>query len=345
MKIKLPFIDQIKERFAKKERFSVGLDIGTSSVKIAKLKIAKDSIELCGFEVVPVQVDLTPVLKKLAENYGFTRVNSSISGPAVLIRYVNFPKMKPDELAQALKFEAQKHIPFSVNEVNLDAYILKDDLPDNKMNVLVAAVKKEFLSQRLKVLEDAGLRINLVDVDSLALINTFNFNYGDDPALKNKTVALLNIGTALSSVNILEDGIPRLTRDVHIAGNHFTQNIADGLGLEFKAAEELKHAPNKAQVQKTAQALELVLSNLGREIRISFDYYESQGASTVGKIFLSGAGSKLEGLKDALGVLLGIEVDYWDPLRKIIIADTLDAEKLKLDSGKLAVAVGLALRS
>ena len=72
------------------------------------------------------------------------------------------------ELRQALKFEAQKHIPFSVSEVNLDGYILKDDLPDNKMLVLIAAVKKDLVTQRLKLIEGLGYHTNIIDIDSIA---------------------------------------------------------------------------------------------------------------------------------------------------------------------------------
>jgi type IV pilus assembly protein PilM len=186
--------------------------------------------------------------------------------------------------------------------------------------------------------------VNIVDIDSIALINAFNFGYAQDENLKHKAVALLNIGATTTNLDIWEAGLPRLCRDVHIAGNNFTQKIADIFGVDFKAAEDLKLNPTADKSNKISAVLDAVLTNLAGEIRTSFDYYESQSASSVAKIFLSGGGSKFIGLKDALANLLGIEVEVWDPLKQINLPDKADLNKVKELSPQLAVAVGLALR-
>jgi type IV pilus assembly protein PilM len=253
--------------------------------------------------------------------------------------------MNAQELKQALKFEAEKYIPFPVEEVNLDGYILREDLPDNKMRILLAAVKKESLNQRLKLLRELGLEIDIVDIDSLALINAFNFNYSEDENLKNKTMALLNIGSATTNLNILENGLPSLSRDISIGGNNFTQRVADVLGSDFKTAEGLKTDSDKRKSDKVISAVESVLAKLAQEVRTSFDYYESRSVSFVEKIFISGGGSLYTGLKDMLTALLGLPVENWDPLKKISLAGNLDGSKIKAISGQLAVAIGLALRS
>ncbi|MFA5411582.1 MAG: type IV pilus assembly protein PilM [Candidatus Omnitrophota bacterium] len=327
-----------------KDNFSLGLDIGSSAIKAVKLELLKESTELHAFNLEPAANDLEPVLKKILQSHDGRRVNISVSGLAAIIRYINFPKMKEEELKQALSFEAQKYIPFSLAEVNIDSYILKEDLPDNKMLVMLAAAKKEVINQRLKLLDGIGVKVNVIDIDSLALVNAFNFNYAEEESLKNKAVALLNMGAAFSNLNILEAGIPRLSRDIRIAGNTLTQKIADILAVEFKAAEDLKLNPDKERMDKVATALESALSFLAVELRTSFDYYESQSASTVSKIFLSGGGSSLAGVKDTLANLLGIEVEFWDPIKKISPVKDADAGKIKQISAQLAVAVGLALR-
>ena len=337
-------IAKFKDRFAK-EKFSVGLDIGNAAIKLIKLRFFKETIELCGFALEPSSVDLVPVLKKIMQPHNnIDNVDISVSGPSAIIRYANFPKMTPVELSQSLRFEAQKHIPFSMDDVNLDSWILKPDLPDNKMFVLLAAVKKEFINQRLKLMEDVGIKPYIVDLDSLALINAFNFNYANDENLKNKTIALLNIGALYSNLNILEGGIPCLSRDIHIAGNNFTQKLVDIFGIDFKSAENLKFNPDNERFANVSSAIESVLVNLATEIRTSFDYYESQSASSVVKIFLSGGGSLFPALKDVLANLVGIEVDYWDSLKQINFSDNVDSKGVKALSGQLAVAMGLALR-
>lgn len=342
--LKLKALLKLKDRFSK-ERFSVGLDIGTSTVKLVKLKFSQDTAELCDFKLVPVQAELNQTLKTIMQSQDIKRVNISVTGLSTIIRYVNFPQMNESELKQALKFEAPKYITFPILEANLDSYILKPDLPDNKMMVLLAAVKKELINQRLKLMEDLGLKTNIIDIDSLALINAFNFNYaGDFDNLKNKTIALLNIGASMSNINILEDGIPVLSRDIYIAGNNLTQKIQDTLGMDFKSAEEWKFNPDKERLERVITSIKSALSELAQELRTSFDYYESQSASSVEKIFLSGGSSKFFGLKDILTSLLDIEVEYWDPLKQINIANSIDPKEIKALSSQLAVAVGLALR-
>jgi len=327
-----------------KEKFSVGLDIGTHSIKLVKLRLAKDSRELFSFALEPIGSNLSEQLKRLKSEQGIESANISVSGTATLLRYVNFPKMNEAEMRQALKYEAQKYIPFSTSETNLDGSILKTDLPDNKMLTLIAAVKKELIKERLKTLEDALVRVNIIDIDSLALINAFNFNYELEDNLKIKAVALVNIGASMTNLNIIEEGIPRLSRDIQISGNNFTQKLADILGLDFKSAETLKLNPEKEKAVNIAAAVEAALANLAGEIRTSFDYYESQSASTVAKILLSGGSSLFNGLKDILANLMGIEVIYWNPFNKINLSLEVDSSKVKGLSSQLSVAAGLALR-
>ena len=176
------------------------------------------------------------------------------------------------------------------------------------------------------------------------MINAFNFNYPQEQNLEHKAVALLNIGSSISNLNILEDGIPRLSRDIHTSGNNFTQKLADIFAMDFKSAENLKLNPGQEKLQSIIATVEPVFNNLANEIRVSFDYYESQSASSVAKIFLSGGGGQLSGLKDILANLLGIEVQYWNPLNKISITDSIESKKLEVLSSQLAVAIGLALR-
>jgi type IV pilus assembly protein PilM len=330
-----------------KDKFSVGVDIGVSQIKVVKLKLIKDQVELCGFDIEPARFELGEVLSHVLQPHSNGElINISVSGQQSVIRYVNFVRMNNAELRQALKFEAQKHIPFSVADVNLDGFNLKDNLPDNKMLVLIAAVKKELVNQRLKLIENLGYRTNIIDIDSIALLNAYNFNYPfEEDGQEHKAIALLNIGSLMSNLDILDNGIPRLSRDLQIAGNTFTQKIADIFSIDFANAEILKISPDKEKLNKISAGIESVLINLAGEIRTSFDYYESLGASNVSKVFLSGGSAKFEGLKEMLARLLSIEVEYWDPFKKIKIPEDIDADKLKNSSGELSVAVGLALRN
>ena len=330
---------------SKKTSSCVGLDIGSSVIKLVELKFMQDIVELARFDLEPAQADLASLLKRLSLSQD---VNISVSGASTVIRCIDFPRMSEDELKQSLRFGVQKYIPFPINEVNLDSYILRENLSDNKMLVLVAAVKKEFINQRLKLIREAGLKINIVDLDSLALVNAFKFNYPQDTDdnIKNRTIAILNIGASMSNLSILESGLPVLSRDIFVAGNNLTQKVQDLVGIDAQAAEELKLNidKDKEKADNVISAAESALADLAKELRISFDYYESQSASSVIRIYLSGGASRFPGLKDMLANLLSIEVENWDPFRQISIVDTIDPEKVRALSTQLAVAVGLALR-
>ncbi len=330
-----------------KSRITLGLDAGVSSIKSVKLKLISNTCQLLDF-YCQASDDSRQMAKlsELLKSQEAKRVNIAVSGPAVVSRYVAFPRMSVPELKQALKFEAQKYIPFLLTEINLDCWVLKNDLVDNKMLVMLAAVKKDFLNQRLKVFQDLGVEVNIVDIDTVALSNAFIFNYGQDELIKAKTVALLNIGAAGSNLNFIENGVHCLSRDINIAGNSFTQKISDSLGIDFKSAEALKIEPEKEKAEKIAQCIESILTFLAGELRVSFDYYESQSAASVSQVFLSGGGSLFTGLKDMLANILDIKVEYWDPFKRIDVSPELNA-KLKGDdqlSSRLAVSVGLALR-
>lgn len=327
-----------------KEKSCAGLDIGTASTKLVKLKFSQAEAQLCGFVLQPNTREAGQALGQLARAQNISAANISLSGPSTLIRYINFPKMNYSELQQALKFEAQKHIPFAVEEVVLDACILKDSLPENKMLVLLAAVKKELVQARLKAMEEAGIKPALIDMDSLALMNCFNFNYPQQNGTPRKVIALVNIGASMTNVNILEDGIPRLSRDIHIAGTFFTQKLADIFSVDFNAAERMKLNPDPDKANKIAAAMESALTGLSAEIRTSFDFYESQSAMAVEKIYLSGGACASPRTREILAESLGIEVELWDPFKRIGLAKDIDAAGLKQASMQLAVAVGLALR-
>lgn len=324
---------------------TVGLDIGAQAVKLVKIKHDKEKSQLCAFALKNYAPgSLGQALKEITQPLEVKNTVISLSGLSTVTRYVPFPKMSPAELKQALKFEAQKHIPFALSEVNLDAQIIKDDLPENKMLVLLVAAKKDAVGERLSALEQAGLKADAIDIDSVALINGFIFNNVSDAIPKYKVIALLNAGSEVSNLNILESATPHFSRDIHIAGRSFTQRLADILHIDFAAAEALKISPEKEMREKIKAAIEPVFVNLANELRTSFDYYESQSTASVERIFLSGGGAKFFAFKEMLAAALGIEADYWDPFKNINLSPEIDSAGLKEASSQLAVAAGLALR-
>ncbi len=335
--------------FRKRKAVKIGLDLGSSSIKIVKLEHSNKKFILQNFifkDIPQPRSDISSLLKNTLQEFAVenSTLSISLSGQNVITRYISIPIMNRNELKYALKFEAQKYIPFSIEEVNLDGHILRQDQKTGKMLILVAAARKEFVNQNIKSIQNLGFKVKVVDIDSLVLVNTFNFNYSQDEFVKNNTIALLNIGASITNLSILEQGMPCLSRDIHIAGNNFTDRIADNLGLDFKTAEELKIKTTKDNLDKIKLSLETVLSQLAHEVRSSFDYYESQSIASVKRIYISGGGSLLTSLIENLNNLLGIEIINWDPLSNLEFREGLDLTKIKAKSPQLPVAIGLAMR-
>jgi len=289
---------------ATKEKVIIGLDIGSTSLKYANLVQIKGGFELAGFGVR----DLNE-LKDLAKELPNKNVNISICGPAVIVRYIQLPKMKEEELASSLEFEAEKYIPFNISDVILDHQILEKDAAE-KMKVLLVAAKKDLVQGRIKLLEDAGLVPNIIDVDSFAVINAFTLNNPTpDP---DKVMALLNMGERINSVNIISNNIPYFTRT-------FTTGAADAL-------EEAR------------------IADMSNEIRASFSYLENQIGRGIDQIYISGMSSGMEGIIRILNETLGVETKNWDPTAILAVRDTVPKEDLNNIKNELAIAIGLALR-
>ncbi len=341
-------IANLKENFFPAAQPGVGLDIGRFSIKVVELKKVNSELELVNFAVIPNESgiskeNLTQMVKKTfaGANFGSRKVSISISGQAVVVRYIQLPKMNIQDLRSAIRFEAEKYIPFKIDEVVLDCQILEEDIGDNKMRVLLVAVKREFIDTRIKLLSDAGLEIRLIDVDSLALVNAFQANL---PSLsRGTTCALLNIGSSRTNVNIVKEESSCFSRDIMSAGNDLTRVISENMNIDFSQAEQLK-CQMEEKKEKLFNLIQPVLDNLLTEVRLSFDYYESQFGGGINKLYLSGGSCGLAGLDKFLADSLGVNAEIWNPLSTIKINPGIDETQLSSIRSQLPIAIGLAIR-
>jgi type IV pilus assembly protein PilM len=333
----------------KKSKLSIGLDLGSSYIKAIKVECTNNHYLIKDFIIKKIssQDSLPTLIKNILEKINTQNipVNISLSGQNVVCRYVSIPLLGEQEFKNALKFEITKHIPFSPSEIYFDGCILKKDNQQNKMLVLMVAAKKEFLNQRINLIKEAGFLVNLVHVDSLVLADCFNFSKQTD--LANKTVAVLNIGNTFSNLTILEGGLPVLSRDIRIAGNEITLRVSSDLSCSFEEAEQIKIQASieENQLEKIKPSLENVLSLLAQELRISFDYYESQSVSMVERLYLCGGQLLLKNIAEILGHYLGMEAFIFNPLEEgFRFYNDLNIEELKKNSLQLVIALGLGLR-
>jgi len=167
---------------------------------------------------------------------------TSISGNAVIVRYVKFPRLTKDELWATLPTEAEPFIPFDIKDVQLGFHILGEIVEEGqkKMETVLVAAKKDSVQSRVDVLDAAGLKPTIIDVDSFALENVFGFIR--NPKEEALTTLYLNMGHTVTNLSIIEAGVTRVVRDIFISGNAFTKAIMKALQCDYTKAEELKKA-------------------------------------------------------------------------------------------------------
>lgn len=336
----------IKKKHRSVTKVRAALDIGSFFIKAMAVSESDDAIALTGFALKriesPSRDGVIAAVKSAAQEARITvkDVAISVSGPTVLVRFISMPKMKNDELAGAAKFEAEKFIPFNINECVVDYHILRKNERENKLDLILVAAKKEFVEEKIKMVEDAGFGVKVVDIDSLAITNAFLKAVA--PSGNGKTVALIDIGSSLSNLSILSGGSLCFVRTITMAGNDFDEAISRGLGVDASSACELKVKPD-ARAGEIAGIVKSTANALIDEMKLSFEYYENLCGGAVDEICLSGGSSALIGIVDSLGGAFGTRPIIWDPVR-FMDTSGVDAGSLEGVKRHLTVAAGLILR-
>jgi type IV pilus assembly protein PilM len=340
----------------------IGLDIGSNTIKLLQLKSTKKGYVLEKFGIKTIDPELivdgavmdagrvVDVLKDLLREQAVKAkdVVISVSGHSVIVKKISVPPMTEEELSESIKWEAEQYIPFDVNDVNLDFHILpSSDTPDGKdaMTVVLAAVKKDRLSEYTALVTEAGLNPVVVDVDAFTLENVYGTAYG---STGSEVVALVNIGASVMNIHIVKGGNFWFTRDISTGGNRYTETIQRDLNLSYEAAERAKRgeAVEGVNPDALAEVINTMNGELAAEIGRSFDYFRSTSTQeTIDRVLLSGGTAKLPGLAPFLSERLGVPVELLDPFRQIRVNPKTVSPDLIAEVGPQAtVVVGLAIR-
>jgi len=336
--------------FKRRIRSLIGLDVGTKAVKAVELTWSGGGLVLTGFgyaELPSPDAVRETVARVFEENEFHTRrVVTSVSGKSVIVRYLTMFKMSPDDLRNAIRYEADKYIPFDVDEVVLDCQPFEapgmNEAGANEMRVLLVACKRALVDEQLRILAGVGLQPEIVDVDVFAVGNAYETAVTG--AAGDRVRALVDVGASKTSVNVIRGGASLFTREIHSGGDAFTAAIANRLGLKDGEAEAVKRRPGD-QADRVRGAVTPAVDDLSTEVRLSFEYFENQFDRGVDEVLVSGGGARLVGLSDDLARVLDRPVSPWDPHGDLpIAADRVDVDALREHAGELAVAVGLASR-
>jgi type IV pilus assembly protein PilM len=371
----------------------VGLDVGSSMVKAVELRRSGSKVELVRAGVHDVypggdrsaagsnnsSYDLKASALRDAIQSGKISAKhsvSSVSGESIIVRYIQLPDMPEADLKNALRWEAEEYIPFSIDEVNIDSAILGASSTAGKVDVLLVSARKDLVSDHVQLVRSAGLTPIVVDVDGFAFLNCFEWNY--QPS-REDCVCLLNIGAELTNLNVYVGNTSRFSRDIVVGGNSLTQAVAQKCGVSWAEAERLKRqvglsTPAKEEeeagdselistirgtVQRitgsdlgddspettASKAIQNSVMQLISEVRRSIQFFEGQsGGTTVQRIIIGGGTSQLKNLAPYLQAEFEISTELFDPLRSISVSRDVNQQILDNHRAQLSVAIGLALR-
>jgi type IV pilus assembly protein PilM len=341
----------------------LGLDIGSSAIKLVQMKQQKGRYQLQKFGTMPLEPEVivdgtvmdqgrvVAAIKDLLQetNVKLKDVAMSISGHSVIVKKINLPPMPDDELEGQVKLAAEQYIPFDINEVNIDFHVLNalDQAEDGQpqMSILLVAAKKDKINELTELVRGAGLTPVVLDVDAFAIENMYGINYdvqGDE------VTALVNIGASVMNINIMKGGTSIFTRDISIGGNRYTEAIQRDMGLSYEEAEAAKKGQVDGAVDKemVGTVIEGINAEVASEIARSVDYFKTTSEGDISKLFLCGGCAKVSGLIAQLTDRMGIEVALADPFRQVDTSGSgLDPVTLPDLAPLAAVGIGLALRA
>ncbi|HEY2932657.1 MAG TPA: type IV pilus assembly protein PilM [Acidobacteriota bacterium] len=339
----------------------VGLDIGSSVVKAVELREMKSGeyeLSTLGMERLPSdaivdgaiisKIPVADAINKIFKEKKIKgrKVATSLSGHSVIVKKVTVPLQTPEELDESIQWEAEQYIPFDISDVHMDYHILNENPAAGNMDIILVAVKKEKVMDQTGVISMAGKIPVVIDVDAFALQNAYEVNYKPGP---DDVVALLNVGASTMTLNIVRGSEFVFTRDITIGGNHYLDFFQKEMHVMEEDAERLKRGDFRDDEERTQaeKILRTVSEILALEIQKTVDYFKATSSTfEIKKLYLSGGGCHIPGLKEHFEDKLQIPVELFDAFRAIKqLPDGLTRNYLETIAPDMAVAVGLALRS
>jgi type IV pilus assembly protein PilM len=339
----------------------IGLDIGSSSVKAVQLRKKGSGWSLQAFGMQPLLaqtivdgtiMDQGAVVDAIRQLWSRLKLKQkevaiALAGHSVIIKKISVPAMKADELANNIKAEAEHHIPFGKDDVEIDYHVTTQQNASGQTELLLVAAKKEVVSDYIQVVKDAGLIATVVDVAAFAGQNGFEMNYSLDG---RETVVIVNVGAAISNINIVRDGVSLFTRDVTIGGNAFTEEIQKQMNISSDEAEAYKigggPGENGVVPQEALRIMEGVSEVMAGEFQRSLDFFlATTSESNVTRICLAGGSAKISSLHRAIERRSRLPLEVIDSWRKVEIDSSLDRAYLTAHSSEALVGVGLAMRA
>jgi type IV pilus assembly protein PilM len=338
----------------------MGLDIGSSSIRLLQLSKHGSSYRIDHFAIEPlpqgviveksvqdieaISEAIQSAVRNSGSNSKFCAV--AVSGSAVFTKAISLPANLADsDIESQVQIEANQYIPYPLDEISLDFEVLGPSPRNADMvDILLAASKNENVESRQDALESLGLKARVVDVESFAIANAFELIRERDGIRSSETVGIFDIGHDLSTLLILRNGRVVYTRDHPFGGHQLTEEIMRRYDMTHEQASFFKRGePGPDDFED--EVLEPFMLNVVHQISRALQFYSSSSEfSNIRTIYLAGTMASLKGLSDVVEQELGVKTRVADPVQGLEIAPSVAVSALTKNAPNLMVSMGLALR-
>ncbi len=340
----------------------LGLDISTTAVKLLELSKSGDRYRVESYAVEPlppnsvIEKNISDVeevgqaIKRAVKRSG-TRAKfaaAAVAGSAVITKVISMPGSYSDEeMESQIELEADQYIPYPLEEVNLDFEVLgpSEDDPE-RVDVLLAASRAENVDVRVEAIEVAGLTARIIDVEAYAMENAFALVADQMPDHGvGKTIAVVDIGATMTTLNVLHDLKTIYTREQVFGGKQLTEEIQRRYGLSYEEAGMAKRQgglPDNYVPEVLEPFKEAMAQQVSRSLQF---FFSSSQYNHIDYIVLAGGSSSIPGVDELIEHKQGVPTAVANPFTNMSIAPRIKAQVLSNDAPALMIACGLALRS
>lgn len=350
----------LPKKWGQRQRPALGLDIGSHSIKIVELSNngTSPTIRCVGRALVPPRaiVDgsikepdkVTDVLKVLLDNLRpkVKYAATSISGYSVIVKKIMVPYQDEGEIESNLIFEAEKYVPFEIEEVYVDFHALDGGHKTSSgTEIFLVAAKREIVDEYAAIIQEVGLSPAVVDVDAFALGNAFEGAFG----LLNEPIVLVDVGAQKTNINVVLQGASLFARDMVFGGAQLTESIQEATGLEYVDAERIKIAGSEdvAIMKEVTSVCDELCGAWALELKKAIDFYKANSSTETypTRLYISGGSAFLKGLDMLFNDIIGLPVKMLNPLHGFTVDYGIEPEYISSVAPQMAIATGLALRS
>ncbi len=303
-----------------------------------------------GMHYAQVQSALSQIQNELQIKSG--NVNYAVPGQSVFTRFVKLPTVEEEKIEKIISFEAQQNVPFAIDEVVWD-YQLVGGGADEQIQVVLVAIKSDLLEEINNAVESTGLRTSIVDVAPMALYNAFRYNYSDLPGCS----LLVDVGARTTNLLFVEPG-KIFSRSVPIGGSSITAAIGREFDEPMAAAESRKKRdgfvslggayaePSDPDVTRVSKIVRSTMTRLHAELMRSISHYRAQQQGSAPKrVFLCGGSASTPYMREFFKEKLQLPTEFFNPLRNVVVTDSVNVSELSRSAHLLGELVGLALRT